>query len=56
MITLTEKWTSSNGCIFPIGTVFIPRQKLKRGTAYVYGTPGGDHGEVLIDAGDTPGV
>ena len=54
MITLTEKWNSGY-CIFPVGTVFIPKKVMKRGTIYTYGTPGGGHGEVLIDKGVTPG-
>ena len=55
MITLTEQWNSGI-CIFPAGTVFIPQRTVRnRGTVYTYGTPNGGHGEVLIDAGVTPG-
>ena len=56
MITLTNPW-NSGVCIFPIGTVFIPQTRTaSRGrTIYSYATPGGGHGECLIDAGVTPG-
>ena len=55
MITLTESW-SSGYCTFPAGTVFIPQRPTSRGgTIYTYGTPGGGHGEVLLDEGITPG-
>jgi len=55
MITLTDTWNSGY-CIFPAGTVFIPQRTVRnRGTVYTYGTPDGGHGEVLIDAGMTPG-
>jgi hypothetical protein len=55
VITLTKKW-NSGCCIFPVGTVFIPQRTTRSGgTVYAYGTPGGGHGECLIDAGVTPG-
>jgi hypothetical protein len=55
MITLSSPWNSGI-CIFPAGTVFIPQRTIRnRGTIYTYGTPGGGHGECLIDEGVTPG-
>jgi hypothetical protein len=55
MITLTESWNSGT-CTFPVGTVFIPQRPARNGgTVYTYGTPGGGHGEVLLNMGIIPG-
>ena len=57
MITLSESWNSGI-CIFPAGTIFIPQAQggyTRGGRVWSYGTPGGGHGEVLLDEGVTPG-